>query len=156
MYHNDRNHKMTLILADLIFSPFVLKEMHGQISPKLLGCTIVGLLISRPAPSTTAQRHPLHLPDNRCSMVGLLYGKKNNTWSLEKRGETNNWGICGNQRISIVIINHIIVVISILCRHIIACTFHLDFAKFFFSCSETVPWMFLLLAAFPDILQQRQ
>jgi len=32
-------------------------------------------------------------------------------------------------------------------------TLHLDFAKFFFSCSDTVPWIFLLLAAFPEILQ---
>jgi len=31
-------------------------------------------------------------------------------------------------------------------------TLHRDFAKFFFSCSETVPWIFLLLAAFPQIL----
>lgn len=29
--------------------------------------------------------------------------------------------------------------------------FHRDLAKFFFSCSATVPWMFLLLAALPLI-----
>jgi len=33
-------------------------------------------------------------------------------------------------------------------------TFHLDLAKFFLSCAETVPWMFLLLAALPDILKR--
>lgn len=34
-------------------------------------------------------------------------------------------------------------------------TFHRDFAKFFFNCSDTVPWMFLLLAALPDILKEK-
>lgn len=33
-------------------------------------------------------------------------------------------------------------------------TFHRDFAKFFLSCSDTVPWIFLLLAALPDILKE--
>lgn len=33
-------------------------------------------------------------------------------------------------------------------------TFHRDLAKFFLSCSDTVPWIFLLLAAFPEILQE--
>jgi hypothetical protein len=31
-------------------------------------------------------------------------------------------------------------------------TLHRDLAKFFFSCSETELWMFLVLAALPDIL----
>jgi len=33
-------------------------------------------------------------------------------------------------------------------------TLHRDLAKFFFSCSETVPWMFLLLASSPEILEE--
>lgn len=32
-------------------------------------------------------------------------------------------------------------------------TFHRDLAKFFLSCSDTVPWIFLLLAALPEILK---
>lgn len=32
-------------------------------------------------------------------------------------------------------------------------TLHRDFANVFFSCSETVPWIFLSLAALPDILR---
>ena len=35
-------------------------------------------------------------------------------------------------------------------------TLHRDFAKFFFNCSDTELWMFLVLAALPDILQEQE